>query len=91
MEEGEKEVKDESSEASAGKGRKGRKWRNLTPKQKRRAGIRGIIQFALMVWTLIDIRHRDESQIKGSKRLWTIAAFVQPIGPIAYLIFGRKR
>lgn len=74
-----------------GRERKKRRWQDMSPKQKRRAGIRGVLQLALMIWTLRDIRQRDASQIKGSKRLWTIAAFVQPVGPIAYLIFGRKR
>lgn len=93
MEEGENGNKGESSGANTkqGKERKSRKWRDLTPRQKRRMGIRGVLQFALMVWALRDIRSRDDNQINGSKRLWTIAAFVQPVGPIAYLIFGRKR
>jgi len=53
--------------------------------------VQGVIQFALMAWTLWDLAHRPADQIKGKKRLWVMAAFVQPVGPIAYLLFGRKR
>jgi hypothetical protein len=45
---------------------------------------------ALAAWALWDIRHRPADKIKGSKRWWTLAALVQPVGPIAYFVFGRK-
>jgi hypothetical protein len=40
---------------------------------------------------LWDLAHRPASQIKGNKRVWAVFAFVQPVGPLAYLLFGRKR
>ena len=30
-------------------------------------------------------------EINGSKQMWTVAAFINFIGPIAYFTFGRKR
>jgi hypothetical protein len=91
MNDTDKGVNLEEAGEDKGGGKKKRRWQDMTPKQKRRFGVRGAIQMALMVWTLRDISRRDASQIKGSKRLWTLFAFVQPVGPIAYLIFGRKR
>ncbi len=71
--------------------KKKRRWQDLTRKQKKRSIVRGVLQFCLMLWSLWDIRHRTADQIKGSKRLWTALAFAQPVGPIAYLLFGRKK
>ena len=69
-----------------------------TPRLKRkpspaqaRAGMQGLINLALMIWTIWDIRHRSDDEINGKRKLWMLAAFAPPIGPIAYFIFGRKR
>ena len=43
---------------------------------------------------LIDIRRRPASQIRGSKRMWIIAAVLvnsAGIGPLSYFAFGRRR
>lgn len=47
-------------------------------------------QVALTAATLIDLRRRDRSRIVGSKGLWTAAAFVNFLGPIAYFTVGRR-
>ena len=64
--------------------------RTPSPAQAR-AGVQGIINLALMIWTIWDIRHRSDDEIKGNRKLWMLAAFAPPIGPIAYFVFGRKR
>jgi hypothetical protein len=51
----------------------------------------GLIEVAMLVATLRDIRRRPAAEINGSKRLWTAAAFVNFFGPLAYFILGRKR
>ena len=56
-----------------------------------RAGMQGLINLALMIWMIWDIRHRSDEEINGKRKLWLLAAFAPPIGPIAYFIFGRKR
>jgi hypothetical protein len=61
-----------------------------TPAQARAFG-QGIINLVLMIWTIWDIRHRSDEEINGKRKLWMMAAFAPPIGPIAYFIFGRKR
>ena len=62
------------------------------PGSKRRARIvaQAAIQVTLTAVALWDLRNRPADRIKGSKRLWALAAFIQPVGPIAYLVFGRK-
>jgi hypothetical protein len=50
-----------------------------------------VVQVSLSVATLLDLRRRPSSQIRGSKRLWTAAAFVNFLGPLAYFSLGRRR
>ena len=68
------------------------------PKPKRapsqaqaRAMLQGIVNLTLMILTIRDVRRRSDAEINGNRRLWMMAAFAPPIGPIAYFIFGRKR
>jgi hypothetical protein len=65
-------------------------WKELSEGQKARIVLQIVAQVALLVWALWDIRHRPDDRIKGSKRIWTLLAFAQPVGPVAYLLFGRK-
>jgi hypothetical protein len=53
--------------------------------------VSAFVQIALLVAALIDIRGRSAGDIRGSKRWWTAALFVNFVGPIAYFLFGRKR
>jgi flagellar biosynthesis/type III secretory pathway M-ring protein FliF/YscJ len=66
-------------------------WGDMTTKQQAGLVLIGVIQVALLAAALIDIRRRSADELNGSKRLWTLAAFVNFIGPLAYFIFGRKR
>ncbi len=52
---------------------------------------RGLVNLTLMILTIRDIRRRSDDEIKGNRKLWLLAAFAPPIGPIAYFVFGRKR
>ena len=38
-----------------------------------------------------DLQRRSSDEVRGPKLLWTPALSVQPVGPIAYLVWGRKR
>ncbi len=59
--------------------------------QKLAALLVAFVQYALMAAALWDMWHRPAEEIKGNRRLWTAAAFVNFIGPIAYFVAGRKR
>ena len=67
-----------------------KQWNDFSRAQRTRIVVQAVIQTALAALALWDIWHRPADRIKGSKRLWTLAAFVQPVGPIAYFLFGRK-
>lgn len=68
-----------------------KRWSDLSPQQRAAIGIAGLLQIALLALTLIDIRRRPAEQINGNKKLWTLVAFINFVGPIAYFVFGRKR
>jgi hypothetical protein len=62
-----------------------------TPSRTGGRGIINLINIVLVILTIRDIRRRRDDEINGKRRLWMLAAFAPPIGPIAYFIFGRKR
>lgn len=67
-----------------------KRWHDLTDTQKIAILLLSILQIALLIAALWDIRRRPADEIKGSKSLWTMAAFVNFIGPIVYFTIGRK-
>jgi hypothetical protein len=69
---------------------KTRRWSEVAPEQRRMIVLAGALEFALTLYTLNDLRQRTDEQVRGARRWWFPAVFVQPFGPIAYLAFGRK-
>jgi hypothetical protein len=66
-------------------------WKDLSVRQKRGIMLGGTVQLGLLLAALLDIYRRPSVEIRGDKRLWTLATFVNFIGPISYFLFGRKR
>ena len=66
-------------------------WSDMTSTQKKAVVAAGIVEVALTTWCLRDLRQRPASLVRGPKLLWGPAMSVQPFGPIAYLVWGRKR
>ena len=67
-----------------------KKWEDFTPPQKAATVLLGMVQVTLLAAAQLDIRRRPAEQIRGSKLMWTLLAFVNFVGPIAYFLFGRK-
>jgi hypothetical protein len=66
----------------------------LKPKKsvkKSPPGMGGLVNLALMVWMIWDLRHRSDEELNGKRKWWMLAAFAPPIGPIAYFIYLRRR
>src|SRR5262249_23599715 len=53
-----------------------KQWKDLTTEQKRGIVFLGVLQLALLITALIDIRRRPADAINGSKRLWTAIVFI---------------
>lgn len=61
------------------------------PARKSPPGIGGLINFALMAWMMWDLRKRTDAELNGKRKLWFLAAFAPPIGPIVYIVYLRRR
>ena len=89
------EVKTEVSEMKATKhGRRfmrRRSWKDMSPVQKVGNVLIGAVELVLVTLALWDISHRPDNEINGKKRTWVMASLIQPVGPIIYFIFGRKK
>ncbi|MEV0592820.1 PLD nuclease N-terminal domain-containing protein [Nonomuraea cavernae] len=48
-------------------------------------------EIALTATAVVDLWFRPRDLIRGRKELWWPAIFVQPVGPVAYLVWGRGR
>lgn len=68
-----------------------RRWSELSAGQRRGIVLSGMVQVALLITALVDIWRRPQEEIRGSKRLWTAVSFVNFVGPVSYLLFGRRR
>jgi Phospholipase_D-nuclease N-terminal len=65
-------------------------WSDLSTRQRVSVSALGVVQMALLLAALRDLRRRPAEQINGSKRLWTAVVFINWIGPIAYFVKGRR-
>ncbi len=68
-----------------------RSWSELGTPARAAIVIGAAIEAVLTTTALRDLHSRDSSQLNGPRWLWRLAMVVQPVGPIGYLILGRKR
>ena len=70
------------------------RWSDLSESNRRLIIAAAIGEAILKTAVLIDIRRRPASQIRGSKRMWIVAAVLvnsAVIGPLSYFAFGRRQ
>jgi hypothetical protein len=51
----------------------------------------GTVELVLTVTAAVDLLRRPAESVRGPKLAWAAALVVQPVGPISYLVFGRRR
>ncbi len=61
-----------------------RRWSELSGGQRAGAVAAGVVQLGLLVAALADLRRRPAAEVRGNKKLWTAACFVNFAGPLAY-------
>jgi len=71
-----------------------RRWSDFSDRSRKLIIAAGIGEAILKAAVIVDIRHRPASQIRGSKRMWIVAAVLvnsAGIGSLSYFAFGRRR
>ncbi|WP_345425870.1 PLDc N-terminal domain-containing protein [Pseudonocardia xishanensis] len=66
-------------------------WSSLSTAQRAMLVAAGCVQFGLLGVALADIARRDPAEINGTKRRWVLVSLVNFVGPVLYLIRGRRR
>ena len=68
-----------------------RRLRDLSAPQRAVLAVLVALQLGLLAAALLDLSRRPARKVRGDKRLWVAAAFVNYVGPVAYFVYGRKR
>lgn len=71
-----------------------RRWSDLSGRSRRLIIAAAVAEAILKTATLIDLKRRPASQIRGSKRMWIVVAVLvnsAGLGPLSYFVFGRRR
>jgi Phospholipase_D-nuclease N-terminal len=66
-------------------------WKDLSPRAQAGILIMASVQLSLTATAVADLATRPTGLTRGPKALWWVAVFVPPIGPPAYLLWGRGR
>lgn len=67
-----------------------RRWSDLSSAQQAAVLVVGAVQFGLQAFALRDLKRRSTSQVRGPKPAWVAASFINFLGPLAYLRWGRR-
>jgi hypothetical protein len=67
-----------------------KQWSDFSGGQQAAIFVGTAIEVVLTTVALADLARRPGAQVRGPKPLWVLGCVVQPVGPIAYLVFGRR-
>jgi hypothetical protein len=66
-----------------------KKWSEMSGRQQLATVAVSTVELALTAIALVDLVKRPPEQVRGPKGLWALGVFIQPVGPVAYLAWGR--
>ncbi|MGK2854020.1 MAG: PLDc N-terminal domain-containing protein [Microbacteriaceae bacterium] len=66
------------------------RWRELSARQRTGILAAAVVQVGLQAAMLVDLRRRPAHRVRGNKRAWVAASFVNFAGPIAYFLRARR-
>lgn len=49
-----------------------------------------LVELALTAVAMRDLSKRSADEVRGPKWIWRLVSLVQPVGPILYLVLGRR-
>lgn len=67
-----------------------KQWSELSPLTRKAIVVAGALEAGLTAYAWRDLGKRSGDQVRGPKLLWRLASVVQPVGPLAYLVVGRR-
>ena len=67
-----------------------KRWSDFSGGQRGAILVGTAIEVVLTTVALADLARRPRAQVRGPKPLWVLGCIIQPVGPIAYLVFGRR-
>lgn len=67
-----------------------RQWSELTTGQRTGIVAAGALEVALTLTAAVDLVRRPAEQVRGPKLVWWPLLLVQPVGPVGYLLLGRR-
>jgi hypothetical protein len=68
-----------------------RTWTELPRWQRVATAVLAPVEVALTAVAAVDLARRPQRRVRGPKALWWVGIFVQPVGPVAYLAWARRR
>lgn len=66
-------------------------WNDLSSGQQTAVLVVGSVELALTATALVELAKRPRDEVRGRKLWWALACLVQPFGPPAFLLFGKRR
>jgi Phospholipase_D-nuclease N-terminal len=67
-----------------------KQWSDFSGGQRAAIILAAAIEAVLTSVALADLARRPRAQVRGPKSLWVLGCVVQPVGPIAYFVLGRR-
>lgn len=67
-----------------------KRWRDLNALQQRTIVFAGAAELAVTAAAARDLKRRPKQRVRGPKLVWLLSFVVQPFGPLAYLLVGRR-
>ena len=71
--------------------RQKKRWSDLSTGQRTAIVLGATAELVMTTIALRDWARRPANQVRGWKPFWMAAFVVQPIGPVVYLLVGRRR
>ncbi len=68
-----------------------KRWTDLTRAQQNLVCVAAALEGVLTAIALRDLATRPSEDVRGSRAAWALGCILQPVGPLAYLAYGRKR
>ena len=67
-----------------------KRWSDLSPAARLAIVLGGVAEVVITSIAVRDLMRRPRATVRGGRVPWLLAFFVQPIGPLAYLVVGRR-